>query len=993
MDKYQFNPITKVYEGLERRLPVGEPSVVHVDRYSIDEAAGIASQVGRSTRALLAAGDSDVAKYLDIPEEAFDAARTDLHAAFGISWLRLSDIHPNAVGSSDVGGLVLIGSTLFCRLTIGAVTRQINRLDGDDENAYTVLVLALSAHYAGHLQRLRWADDVRRAGRDNANWAGIVRRCRERGQGLEFGGKLYDASSDSLLLTLLGGMVQQDDVTRRKSLGGGRLEHLMRGGAGMAERQMPYGWRHQRQSEGRRVRTETGFVPEVDWAVVPVLRTAWTMHAEGADYVAIGRYLAEHRIARRGTLVPEGSTFADLLGRPGSLGGAAKSLFVVTARDPHTELDLYLGKVTLMASGVWPYRVGNDLAERGVRVAGLMPTYRDEHDPKGWFDLQLAWGWPKDPTTGLELPRWGLTSEQLEASRQRLIEELRAPRRKPQPGHGLPTDRALSDFGTWVVDDGRYPEPTQYGVGPRQNNTGRNNAGILCRPLTESTDEHGKPIGWHNHNRAANVAWTFSLSELCADLAHRIDRLVEDGLLDPAATVPATVVRAPGDADERRKRQREQLQARLAGTRAEHATLLREADGLRTAAGILAADGNRDGFAEYHALAQAKAGDATAKENAAASLQQKIEALDAQPGEPADIEDHADVSLAAYLVAGLRRAAASNGRGPARLRLATRDAFSGWEFHTPARDRLAYQVTLALPLLSGGTMREQLSGQVRNVRVRAGKAAVTPDIVADAVLRDGRDIDEVAATIAETSRKKLVTARLMPWLRDRGVTSRGAKCAIIDHPIQRASAVVHEAVTGQDNPRLDAWPHPVRELIAEVYTDPDLQWGDSAVPDNLERLHRLTATLALPDVQLRGLPVTEAALLLGIDDKPLRQLVMPPDRPGSGFTRPRYLEYVRESDKQRITAIACPHGRCRGLCDLVVLLPEVARSGYGVLCSTCRRAPNTSEPRWARLAFPIDYARRYTGRGGVSGSLRDQGQTFPVEEMSTYQITAGDEVA
>lgn len=34
---HNFDPVTKVYEGLSRKLPVGLPVVVRIDRYSLDE--------------------------------------------------------------------------------------------------------------------------------------------------------------------------------------------------------------------------------------------------------------------------------------------------------------------------------------------------------------------------------------------------------------------------------------------------------------------------------------------------------------------------------------------------------------------------------------------------------------------------------------------------------------------------------------------------------------------------------------------------------------------------------------------------------------------------------------------------------------------------------------------------------------------------------------------------------------------------------------------
>ena len=131
--------------------------------------------------------------------------------------------------------------------------------------------------------------------------------------------------------------------------------------------------------------------------MLEVVRTAWTMHAAGEDYAAIGRYLGAHAVPRRGTAVPPGSTFADLLTRPGEIGNSAKSLFVNAARSPHTERELYLCKVTLMETGTWPYRVANDIAQRGVTVAGLVPTYRDEHDSKGVVRPQPRLGMAPGP--------------------------------------------------------------------------------------------------------------------------------------------------------------------------------------------------------------------------------------------------------------------------------------------------------------------------------------------------------------------------------------------------------------------------------------------------------------------------------------------------------------------------------------------------------------------------------------------------------------------
>jgi hypothetical protein len=68
-----------------------------------------------------------------------------------------------------------------------------------------------------------------------------------------------------------------------------------------------------------------------------------------------------------------------------------------------------------------------------------------------------------------------------------------------------------------------------------------------------------------------------------------------------------------------------------------------------------------------------------------------------------------------------------------------------------------------------------------------------------------------------------------------------------------------------------------------------------------------------------------------------------------------------------------------------VLLPEVARSGYGVLCSTCRRAPNPGE-HWQRIQFTREYLGHWTNRG-FGGSLRTEPQTLTAPQPIPLEAT------
>ena len=108
----------------------------------------------------------------------------------------------------------------------------------------------------------------------------------------------------------------------------------------------------------------------------------------------------------------------------------------------------------------------------------------------------------------------------------------------------------------------------------------------------------------------------------------------------------------------------------------------------------------------------------------------------------------------------------------------------------------------------------------------------------------------------------------------------------------------------------------------------------------------------------------------------MRELVKPQKRPG-GFTRPRYLAYATKA-KTHVKAVGCPHSSCRGRrhADHVVLLPEAAASGYGVLCRHCRRSPAVHDT-WPKTQFPEQYLEQVTNRS-VVGGLRLGSQTYVV---------------
>jgi len=130
------------------------------------------------------------------------------------------------------------------------------------------------------------------------------------------------------------------------------------------------------------------------------------------------------------------------------------------------------------------------------------------------------------------------------------------------------------------------------------------------------------------------------------------------------------------------------------------------------------------------------------------------------------------------------------------------------------------------------------------------------------------------------------------------------------------------------------------------------------------------------------MPITDLELILDQSDWTIRQLLVPRHR-ATGFKRPRYLEYADDA-KTRVRPITCPHdGQA---CTHVVLLPEVAASGYGVLCPHCLRTPNTTGS-WPRTKFPADYLGQWTVAPD-KGSIMDHCGTHPSPTPATGRTRA-----
>lgn len=995
----------KVYRPLADKLPVAAPTTADVIRWSVlgGSETGIAGQ--RTTHFSIYGSDPDIAAISALPEAVWDPTQPEVGARHGVTWIRMKDLHHNAVGNEPICGVMQVGDTVLLHITLSTTIKHIVREDGEDENGVTKLVMALINHYPT-LRRIRWADDVTRAGRDRADWSQITTKCKHRDIVMVFGGQSYDQSKpgDELALAALGMVGGSDDPARRRKLTGKRLMKYKLGGAAIAEKQMPHGWHHKKDKHGRPVNEgERGLVPEGNPAMIPVTTALYDAHAEGETYQAIaGRMVAfeTEGVLHRRDHTDLDNTYARTLDDPLASYDAAKSFFVrssfrprrppsefaiaryLEGEDPADVFDadvrLYLAKVELVRTGRYFRRLRNDIRGRNIVLDGIPASYRDDRDEYGWFDvLSAPWAWPVD-ASGSEVPRFGLSDETCRKVAARLLRELRAPKTATGgQAHHTPRRRVLQAFTNWTTPPGdpasKYDdEATQWGVEARTNNSGRANFIVLFR--RQSAGEGPRTgRGWSyfgpGERKPDHIAATGSLTELAASAAFHLDAAVRN-FADPTSIATLTEIPPEPQPHDQAATWRHQIDLK----RAEIEPLTAEAKGHRTLAALAACAGDEDEARAYATQASEAQAKVRALETQIKRLEVKIH--ESGLGSTASREDRADVSVAAYLVAGLEAAARHNGEAPARLAQLCDRSLTDWRFH-PRDEDLAWSCNALLPLSSGGHGLLPLTGTIRNVRSHTGKSLATTETIMRYVFEEGRDLSSVA-DLLQVSRKTLLVKRIMPSLVAAGVAARGAKCALVDHPLPEVRRDVYTwATRGPDTPTLPVTSHYTQRLRA-TYLDPDLAWGDAAVPDDTTWI-AAALRLLTPDTETRrqGLPVLDVAIAVGRTEAEVRELVKPQKRAG-GFTRPRYLAYANTA-KTHVKAIGCPHDRCKGrrFADHVVLLPEVAASGYGVICSHCRRTPATHDA-WPSTQFPTTYLGSWTTNSS-GGSLRHEARTVPTQ--------------
>jgi|GEM_PF-2698015 len=984
----------KVYRTLAEKLPVGRPSVLDAPRFSVvGHVGGIAAQ--RAAHFSIYGSDPVVAQISAIPDCAWDPATPEAGSAHGITWLRLSDLHHNARGNELVAAVLLVEDHLFVSITLSTTRKQVRRDDGEDENGVTLLLLALINHYPS-LRALRFADDITRAQRDPADWALLQAKCKTRQIAMVLGGRMYDMRDAGAEISLgaLALVGTRDDPERRHKLTGKRLLKYQAGGAGIAETQLPHGWRFRRDQHGRPITDDRrGRIPEAEPEMVDVVRALYDAHASGESYQKLAERMiafeAMGKLRRRDHTDPD-NTYARTADDTLARYDAAKAFFVRSAFRPRTlpseraiarylageepedvfdpDTRLYLAKVELIRTGRYFRRLRNDIRGRGVIVDGFPVQYRDDLDEYGWFDvLSEPWAWPVDDR-GRELVRFGLPDQMCRQVAVRLLRELRN-REAPTGGraHVSARPRALQQFENWSAAPGtqgaRYEdEATEWGVEARCNNTGKENFIVLFRRQSDGDGSRGRR-GWSfvgtGERRPDHIAATGSLAELCASVSVHLE-LAARRLADASEVATLATVAPTEEGPGRNAVIRQRIEQRVA----EAAEASRLAGGHRTMAALVAEDNPE----EARRYAQAAAEAAQAVSALEAEIRDLHEDLAQAEATHDAVEDSANIALLPYVVVGLERAGRAGGRSEPRLASVCAQLLTGWRFF-PVDDGLEWACDCVLPLATGGEVKLPLLGRIRDVRTRSGRETASTEMAIRYLMDEGRDLDDVARAL-DTSRKGLLVRRIMPWLVASGVTSRGAKCAIVDHPLPSVRRLVFGHLRSPAEPPANAY----AARVLETYTDPGLQWGDAAVPDSTGWIAAAMRMLTQDSATwTHGLPVLDVALALGRSEDDVRELVAP-QRRSAGFTRPVFLRYA-DPGKTRVAAIACPHKPCKGRrpADHVVLLPEVAASGFGVICGHCRRVP-TSADQWPVTQYPPAYLESWTRTSAVK-SLRDARQT------------------
>ncbi len=959
-----------------------EITAMHVFRYSKeDDTDGLDSQILRQLAPLQS--DPHVLEFLKMLE--LGAFGTPALHDPRIIWLSAAVIHHRAGDNSPTVAAVKLGKTLFLRVGLSAVKREIQRDDGTQANLFTSLILSLLSHL-NNLQSTHWAADHTRVARESENFAQITTRHREKNVLMFFADTQYDLTDKAgrVQLGVLNAVSSEDDPERRRKMVEAKVVRYLHGEACLAQELLPYGWTLPTNDRGR---VAGGSLPVPDFSDARLLQEVHTLFAQGETFSKIVTQLAvleaEGEVTRRSGIKHQ-LTFADAMA-----DGTRDTLHQITARltritlhpaiprptPPDREvLDAYLAggdpeklftipqrlviqRPETLRTGRWLRVLRNDIRQRGLVLGGQAPVYFTPDDDCGFFVLDCPWPWPIDSETGEVLERFGLDDLTLRRSAVRILLGLEPAISGPRAGgrgHQRSIRRPFLFFDEWSEGDWSYISVASPGA-----REGLHNSTILRRTSSESGS-------WKKQkDKHAEFAFaTFRQQSLALDVANSIEaalsqRILPEGVspLDLPSFDPKNVA-AVAEAENLKRR------AVAASALADEAS--KKAYGAREMASVLSGQGQIERALTYEADALIFERQAETAKSQALALASKSAAAD----RAAISEVATDLSLAAFVIAGLRRAA-EDGQVSASTGAILDRMFDDWSLipidqPDPSKGKwIRWSVDFLVPMLDGTPdLRIAISGSVPNIRVarrspkphenrpRSYGLYTGPrfDHTAKIFLGFGKPLSETAIA-TRVNEHVLFNFDLRKWLHEHSIGSTGLGIALIDHPLYIVRQAYYRAVADDlEGIPLSAYSERWAQHIVETYTDKTRTWFGAACPDDLRLTHQILATLTA----VGPVEVDELARVLQIPRPRIYYLSAPAHRNSKhSFVRPRYAERIGKL--RAFSAIKCPHGRCGETASHVVLVPETASSGFGVMCPKCRRMPNVADPKWAQIIFPTEY--------------------------------------
>ena len=719
---------------------------IFVDRYSTLQEGGLDSQV--TSHMSCYPDDTEVRKYLALVDQgAFDAdPKTSVGSVSdegAPAWIASRTVHHEAKETRPQISMVRFADKLFVRVNMSAVKRDIRRVDGSEENVYTVFLVSL-VRACQNLEEVRWAVDVTRASRNGVNWNVLLREHEENRVRMCFGGQSHalDKQGSRVLLAILGAVGSEDDPVRRRRMLSGQVIKWTEGSFALGAQFLKYGWDLPRRETGT---VPKGAKPIPNLDAGKAMGQFFLLFADGKPPREIIQEMAklESRglISRRsGNQV--GLTFQDALESKNPLecaklvqgmarissengipspdrpsesaigeylaGGDPRSIFDIPQQ-------LAIASMETFRTGIWLRPLKSTIRQKDLQILGNTAVSFGHDNSKSYFIISAPWPWPTDKSTGELIERFGIPDAVLRRAAARLLRNLKPNNAGPKGGraHVRAERRAFQNFKEWEI--GETTNIAWAAAGSRP--------GLVNTTIYRQSKTCPQPWSHLKNDPTCSPIATLRQSDLMAAVAQNLIVDIPEGLLAQTQSLRSVQVRTNQNEIE--------IQHNGLLARAERAA--REAkDNKVAAAGArkLASTNHESGDLEQSQmymedateyLRKAKDQEQKSKAFREQAEQEEIGVAPGQEGEPVE----ADLSIVAYMAAALTKSLERK-RVTAAVGTLCDKLFSDWTFEpylgTEGQPLVRYSVALELPVEGDLAVKVTLKGSVKNVYRPRSKA-------------------------------------------------------------------------------------------------------------------------------------------------------------------------------------------------------------------------------------------------------------------------------